>query len=142
VDELAEQLAIASGKALVSAMASRSWEDARAAMIKLWRRVHEGRIPQLESDLDKLHDDMLNARARKDADQEEELTDIWSVRFGRLISKNPDLIPDLRALLDKQLIPALPPGERAELRNTVINARASGKSKLIIAGGDLHISGS
>jgi len=111
-------------------------------MIELWRRVHKDKIPQLESDLDKLHSDMMDARTSEDTEREEILAAIWSTRFIQLIRKNSDLIPYLQALLDEHLIPALPPGAAGEVRNPVINARASGWSRQNIAGRDLHVNGS
>lgn len=57
-----DPIVLAAGTALVSAMATDVWQQARARVVALWRRVHPQQADTVEADLEGLHAQVLDAR--------------------------------------------------------------------------------
>jgi hypothetical protein len=96
----------AAGTALVQAMATDAWTQARQAVTRLWRRVHPGHGERVGGDLDELRAQVLRARAGGDAQTEQALEGAWQLRLQELLRMDPALAADLRQVLDQVLTPA------------------------------------
>ncbi|MFJ8542572.1 hypothetical protein ACIRFH_11250 [Streptomyces sp. NPDC093586] len=136
-----DPIVVSAGSALVGAMATDGWERAREALVSLWRRVRPEQADTVGAELAAVRAQLLVARSAGDTDTEEALTGSWRLRLQELLSENPALADELRRLLDQELAPAMTAHTRADGASTVINANASGNSRMFVAGRDQHITG-
>ena len=124
-----DPLVLAAASAVVTAMATDSWQQAREAVLKLWRRSRPDHIPAIETDLEETHAEIIAARTAGDRAAEEGLVADWQRKLRRLLEADPDLGIELRRVVDEELAPLLPTGERARLKNIQnITASAPGAS--------------
>jgi hypothetical protein len=137
-----DPVVLAAATALVGAMATDAWREARTAVVAWWRRVHPERADGVSAELEAVRAEVLAARARGDEDTEQALAGTWRLQLQRLLAETPDLGPGLRRLLDKYLAPGLPTGQQARVQQIVINAEARDQARQFIAGRDVHITGS
>ncbi|MFJ1871089.1 hypothetical protein [Streptomyces chartreusis] len=122
-----DPLVLAAASAVVTAMATDGWQQARAAVVKLWQRGRPDHLPAIEADLDDTHAEVATARAAGDGPAEEGLVSDWQRKLRRLLEADPDLRIELRQVLDNELIPLLPAGEQARVQNIQnITASAQG----------------
>ena len=112
-----DPLELAAASAVVTAMATDGWQQARAAVARLWRRSHPDHVPAIETDLDDTHAEVVAARAAGDRAAEEELVADWQRKLRRLIDADPDLGIELRRVLDEELAPLLSADEQAHIQN-------------------------
>jgi hypothetical protein len=137
-----DPLAQAAGTALIGAMVSSGWQEARAAVVAWWRKLHPGRADTIEAELDSARTLILAARERDDMDIEQALAGTWQRQLQQLLDQDPAIVPGLQRLLEEHLTPALHASQQAQAQQTIINAHAGGKARQYVAGRDLHISGS
>ncbi|MET9897038.1 hypothetical protein [Streptomyces sp. NPDC006446] len=118
MDEIA--LATAASSALVGAMATDAWQQAREGLIALWRRVRPERAERVGNQLEILHTQVLDARA-EDAPAEmlQGLEMTWRAQLGALLQHDPHAAAQLRRILDEQLLPALESGERERVYKVI-----------------------
>ena len=100
-----DPIVVAFGTALVSAMATDVWQQARASVVGLWRRVHPQQTDTVEADLEGLRTQVLDARQAGRADVEQALTGVWQGRLQQLLLDEPALATELRRVLDCRLRP-------------------------------------
>ncbi|MGW0698827.1 hypothetical protein ACWD0A_05715 [Streptomyces sp. NPDC002867] len=132
-----DPLAAAAATALVGAMATDAWQQARTSAVELWRRVHPERVPAVEAELAEVRAEVLEARQSNDPETEGHLASDWQRRLQRLLREDPDLARELRRVLDEELTPLLPTAEDRSHHGTLVQeARASGGSHIYQAGGD------
>ncbi|MET8538141.1 hypothetical protein ABZV67_42155 [Streptomyces sp. NPDC005065] len=127
---------VAFGTALVGAVATDTWQQVRAAVTGLWRRVHPHQADGIGTELDLLREDMVAARQSGDADTERDLEGAWRVKLQQLLRADPELAGELRRVLDQVLTPALAPAEQTRVQ-AIITGTASGRAHLSQAGGDV-----
>ena len=137
-----DPLVLAAGTALVGAMATDAWQQARTAVVAWWRKAHSGRAGTVGAELDTARAQLLAARERGDEDTEQALAATWRLRLQQLLDQDPAAGPGLQRLLEEHLTPALPAAEQARVRQIIINARARDQARQNIAGRDQHITGS
>lgn len=125
---------VAAGSAVVGAMASEGWQDARRAIAALWRKPHPERVPAIEADLEEVRAEVLTARKAADQQTEEELAVEWRRRLGRLVAADPELAEELRRIVD-----GLTPRADEGGAPGVMIARASGRASLFQSGRDMHV---
>jgi tetratricopeptide (TPR) repeat protein len=126
------------GMALIGAMATDTWQEARDAVARLWRRIR-GREPGgLEGELQALRRDAVAARRAGQADQERFLAAAWQDRLRALLAEDPAAATDFRAILDEVLLPKLAPAEREQIGQVLMHASADRGTVTQVAG-DLHI---
>ncbi|MEF2529775.1 MULTISPECIES: hypothetical protein [Streptomyces] len=130
------------GSALVGAMATDGWQQARAAVVDWWRRRRPDAAEAVGSELEVLRGRVLDARARSDGDTEGALAGSWRLRLQELLNEEPSLAGELQRLLEEHLAPALSADERERGRSVVMRAEAHGDSRVYMAGRDQHITGS
>jgi hypothetical protein len=134
-----DRIALTAGTALVGAMATDAWQQAHAAVVAMWRRVRPERADVVADELKSARKLMLAARQAGDEDTEHALVGAWRLQLQQLLDQDPAFAAELRRLLDEHLTPALAPGQQAAIRSVVQKARASGSSRIIQAGGDVHV---
>lgn len=122
---------------VVGAMATAGWESAQRAMGELWRRVHPERADTVVAELEEARADVLAARGRGDERTERELVVAWQTRLRRLLAADPEVVPELRRLVDA-LRPVAEQGG-APAGGTRLTANASGRSRVTMAGRDVNI---
>lgn len=134
-----DPIALAAGTALVTAMATDAWEQARNGMVMFWRRVRPEQADAVEQELADVRAQVLAARRDGDGDTERALTGSWQTRLQHLLRADPDLAAELRRVLDEALTPALSAGERTQIGSILMKAKATGQGRVYQAGRDLHI---
>jgi hypothetical protein len=112
-----DPLVLAAASAVVTAMATDGWQQAREAMVKLWRRSRPDHVLAIETDLDQTRDEVIAAHTAGDRAAEEGLVDEWGRKLQRLLGADPSLETELRRVLDEDLAPLLPAGEQTRLKN-------------------------
>jgi hypothetical protein len=137
-----DPVVLAAGTALVSAMATDAWQQARTAAAAWWRQIHPGSAGQVEADLDADRAQLIAARDGGDEDTEQALVGAWQLRLHKLLTEEPALAEGLRQLLDTHLQPALPAHEQTRISSIVLRADARDNSRVYMAGRDQHITDS
>jgi hypothetical protein len=135
-------LVLAAGTALVGAMATDAWQQARIAVVAWWRKSHPGQADAVEAELDTARAQVLAARERGDQDTEDALASVWRLRLQHLLDEDPTAGPGLQFLLEGYLTPALASSDQARVQQIFIIARAHDQAGQYIAGHDQHITGS
>src|SRR5437868_7101629 len=110
-----DPIALAAGTAVVSAMATDAWLQARTATVALWRRVRPEQAAGVESELAEVRTEVLAARAAGDPEAEAGLAGEWQNRLRRLLQADPGLGVELRRLLDEELTPVLSAPEQTRV---------------------------
>lgn len=136
-----DPLVLAAGTALIGAMATDAWQEARAAAVAWWRKAHPGQAGAVGAELDTARAQVLSARGRGDSDTEQALAGTWRLRLQQLLDQDPASGPALRRLLE-DLTRALPEAGQARVQQIIINAQAGDQARQYIAGRDQHITGS
>ncbi|MEU9350877.1 hypothetical protein AB0D65_07605 [Streptomyces griseoloalbus] len=132
-----DPLVLAAGTALVGAMATDAWQQARTSAVELWRRVHPERVPAIEAELAEVREEVLTARETHDVDAENGLAQDWQRKLQRLVRDHPELARELRRVLDQELAPLLPHRSGPAGPGTVSTATA-GDNSTIIQGRDIR----
>ncbi|MBL7257512.1 hypothetical protein [Paractinoplanes lichenicola] len=128
-----DPMVAAAGAALVAAIATDGWQQAKAGAVGLWRRVRPEEAETVDDELTAVRAEVIE----DDEHTRAALVGSWQVKLQRLIRDNPELGADLHTLLDDVLTPAL--GE--EQRSVVLKAEASGQARVYQAGRDMRITG-
>ncbi|MCT9084476.1 hypothetical protein [Streptomyces fulvoviolaceus] len=134
-----DPIVLAAGTALVGAMATDAWQQARSSLVELWRRVRPEQAEVVDAELGDVRAQVLAARQAGEADTEQALVADWQLRIQALLRANPAVAVELRQLLDTQLAPALSADERSRIGTLVMRAEASGSGRVYQAGRDQHI---
>jgi hypothetical protein len=134
-----DPLVLAAATALVTAMATDGWQQARSGAVALWRRVHPERVTAIEAELGEVRTELLAAREASDAPAEEGLVADWQRKLRRLLAEDPQLAGELRRVLDEQWTPLLGAAERTAVDVIVQSASATGHGQVYQAGRDQNI---
>ncbi|MGW0792978.1 hypothetical protein ACWD04_33470 [Streptomyces sp. NPDC002911] len=134
-----DPIVLAAGTALVSAMATDSWQQVRDATVRWWRGTGATNADAVGAQLDEVRPQVVTARQAGDEDSERELAEAWRARLQQAVRDRPDLAAELRSLFDEQVIPVLPDSEQSQMGSPVMKATASGNGRVYQAGRDQHI---
>ncbi|MET8336965.1 hypothetical protein [Streptosporangium canum] len=134
-----DPIVLAAGTALVTAMATDAWQEARDGVVALWRKVRPAQAEVVEAELDEVRSQVLDARRDGDADTEHALAGSWQVRLQQLLRQDPALADELKRVLDEVLTPVLEPADQVRIGSIVMKASASGRGRVYQAGRDQHI---
>lgn len=127
-------LASTAANALVESMTTAAWEQVKAAVGALWRRARPDGAEAVEDELSEARDELIEARKAQDEQAEQDLVGEWRRRFGRLVAGDPELVAELRSLVE-QTLSTLP----EQRRTTVLHANVSDHGQAFQAVGDQHI---
>lgn len=132
-------LAAAAATGLIAALTTDAWEQARSAIVGLWRRVHPERTQTIGDELAEVRQEALAARRQGDSGTEQGLEADWQRRLRRLLDADPGVAEELQRVLDDVLTPALGPADQERVGHIAIEAHASGHGRIFQAGRDMHI---
>jgi hypothetical protein len=124
-----EALALAAATAVVSALATDSWQQVRDAVVRLWRRARPDHAAAVESDLGDTRSELTAIRDAGDSSAEEGLVADWQRRLRRLLAADPALETELQRILDQEITPLLSAAEQERVR-IVQNVTASAPGAL------------
>lgn len=108
-----DPLELAAATAVVSALTTDGWQQARDAMVRLWRRARPAHVPAIESDLDDTRAELVTAPGDG---AEQLLVADWERKLRRLVAAEPDVALELRRVLDEELTPLLSDAEQERIR--------------------------
>ncbi|GGW39118.1 transketolase [Streptomyces griseoloalbus] len=128
---------LAAGTALVGAMATDAWQQARTSAVELARRVHPERVPAVEAEPAEVREEVLTAREADDADAENGLAQDWQRKLQRLVRDHPEPARELRRVPDQELAPLVPHRNGPSGPGTVSTATA-GDNSTVIQGRDIR----
>jgi hypothetical protein len=134
-----DPIAMAAGTALIGAMATDTWQQARTRVVEWWRAARPDEAESIHRKLTDAHTQVIAARQEDNEDREQDLITDWQMRLQVLLRANPALGEQLRMLLDDHLIPVLPTGEQHAVTSQVMKATASGHGRVYQAGRDQNI---
>ncbi|MFI1827205.1 hypothetical protein ACH41E_12280 [Streptomyces sp. NPDC020412] len=121
-------------------MATDAWQQARVAVVQLWRRARPEQAGAVEGELEEVRLGVIAAREAGDSETEQAFAGQWRLRFQQLLHEDPRLAEELRRLLDEEFTPTLADRERNGIASIVMNAKADGGGRVYQAGRDQHIS--
>ena len=113
-----DPLVLAAASAVVSALPTDSWQQARDAVVRFWRRARPDHASAVESDLDDTRSELVATQGTGDNSTEEELVADWQRRMRRLLTADPALGVELQRVLDEQIAPSLSATEQERVRIT------------------------
>jgi hypothetical protein len=135
-----DPIVLAAGTAVVGAMATDAWRQARTTVVALWRRARPNeRAEAVVAALESVRTRILAARSQGDGETEQALVGAWRLQLQQLLDEDPAMATELQHVLDECLTPALSPGEQNQVRSIIMKAEAHDESRGYQAGRDQHI---
>ncbi|WP_433043477.1 hypothetical protein [Dactylosporangium sp. CS-033363] len=116
LEEALVELASVAGATIATAMATDAWQTARNGIVRLLGRGGSDRAPVLEGRLDR--DNSHVAEAGDPAAMRRLMSQTWTAEFEGALDREPDLVDDLRALID-EIGHELTPPERTWIQQNV-----------------------
>jgi hypothetical protein len=110
-----DPVVLAFGTALVGAIATSTWQDVRDAVTGIWRRARPHKADEIGAELDKLREQILQARRGGDTATETALEGVWQVKLQQLLRAEPALAAELQRVLDEVLTPSLTATEQTRM---------------------------
>jgi hypothetical protein len=102
-------LAAVAGQTVVAAAVTDTWESAKRGFARLLGRGDPERTGRAEQRLEQLHQQLMAVPAADRELAQAQLAPMWQTRLFDLLEENPELMPDLRVLVD-QVQARLPAG--------------------------------
>lgn len=132
-------LASAAATAVVKALTTTMWEQARAAIGALWRRAHPDRAEAVEAEIADTREQLVQAQQVDDNQAEADLVAEWRSRLRRLLAADPSLADGLRQLVEH--LKAAQPEASGGVHIGCVNmqAEASDHGRVYQTLGDQHI---
>lgn len=134
-----DPIVLAAGTALVSAMATDAWQQARSATVAMWRGRRPEHAERVGEELDALRTQVLAARQQEDRDTERALASVWQLQLQQALLADPGFVAELRRLVADHLEPLLAQDERGRTGPAVMKAEARDNARVYMAGRDQHI---
>jgi hypothetical protein len=137
VDADLAELTMTAAVTLIRQLTTDGWQLARSAMVAMWRMFMPAHASTVEAQLTDARTAALNARQAGDEHGEADLVSLWGGRLLSLVAADPAVVAELRRLLavwDPEPRPAAAGGPRVDAR-----VRASGSSRVIVAGQDVYV---
>jgi hypothetical protein len=101
---------------IVALLTTDAWGTAKAAIRRLWQRVHPERLDTVLAELDETREELVAACAAGDDATRAAMVVEWQRRLVRLLAADPAAAPLLRDLLAEELAPALSRGGPVAVR--------------------------
>lgn len=127
--------------ALVGAMTTDAWTQARTALVTWWRRIRPQQANGVDAALVECRNRVTSARRGGDRQAESRMVDAWGARLTALLEDDPSLADELRRLIDEEIAPLLPRADGTRSESHDFRAEASGHGRVYQAGHDQHIYG-
>jgi hypothetical protein len=123
-----DPVVVAFGTALVGAMATEVWQQARSAVVALWQRIRPQQADTVAADLEGLRGQVLDARQAGQTEIEQALIGVWQGRVQQLLLDEPAVAAELRQVLDDALTPALSLAEQSRVGTLIMTGSSRGSS--------------
>lgn len=94
-------LAAVAGQTVVAAAVTDAWESAKRGFARLLGRGDPERTGLAEQRLEQSHEQLMAVPAADLELAQAQLAPTWQTRLFDLLEENPELIPDLRVLVDQ-----------------------------------------
>jgi hypothetical protein len=132
MDSGSAALLSAAAATLVTSMTTDSWEQVKAAFVRLWRR-HAEQAEAVSADLADARSEVVTARAAGDEQAGADLVSEWQGRLRRLVAGDEELQGDLRQFTEefRHLL-----GGHGEAGQVVMRAEVHGPGRVNQAGHD------
>lgn len=112
---------MAFGAALVSAMATDAWQQARTSVVALCRWLRPSQQAEaVEAELDDLHEQVVATREQDRPALEQALAGVWQDRLQELVEDDPAAASELRRILEQTLTPMLDPADQARIGQIMV----------------------
>ncbi|MFH8497848.1 hypothetical protein [Streptomyces coeruleorubidus] len=134
-----DPIVLAAGTALVGAMATDAWQQARSGMVTWWRRTRPEQADSVDADLVLTRERLVDARRADDSETEQALVAAWQSRFQQLLQSHPSVAVDLARFTADHF--ARISENRAQTPSPTMHATASGNGRVYQAGRDQHNTG-
>ncbi|MEV5972284.1 hypothetical protein [Streptomyces sp. NPDC051921] len=128
------------GTALVGAMATDAWQQARDGVVALWRRVHPERAEEVGEDLARLH--TLVGDGQENPEVGEAMAQLWQLRLRDLLLANAGLTAELTrqlAELADEITARGATGDDPVVNSQHLEAHATDSGRVYQAGRDMTI---
>ena len=132
-------LSSAAATTLVVAMTTDSWEQVKAALVKLWRLRHPGQAQAVGADLTAARSGVVAARGASDEQAEADLLAEWRSRLRRLVADDEQLQDELRRFTERFRHLLSEPGG---VSRVVMRAEVHGSGRVNQAGHDQTVTSS
>lgn len=123
---------------VVQLMATTAWEQAKSAVVGLWRRVHPEWAETVQAELEASRVEVLAARQVGNEQVEQALAGEWQGRLRSLVAADPQLVDELRRVVT-ELCAALADADPRQGATLIMQATTFGDSRVNQAGRDLHV---
>jgi hypothetical protein len=134
-----DPIVLAAGTALIGAIATDGWQQAREAVVRLWSRVHPRKKAEaVGGELEKARGQVLQARLVGDTEAEKALETAWQAKLQQLLLADPALGAELQLILDQVLTPVLTPAEQGRVGKIIMTGSSHGSSTFTQIGIQTH----
>ncbi|WP_017241359.1 hypothetical protein [Streptomyces sp. SS] len=133
-------VAEAASTALVGAMATDAWRQARDGVVALWRRVHPERAEDVGEDLTRLHEIVGDGEGGAEAG--EAMARLWQLRLRDLLLADAELTTELTgrlARLTDEIVARNASAGDQGIGTQHLEAHATGEGRVYQAGRDLNV---
>ncbi|MFJ4684735.1 hypothetical protein [Streptomyces sp. NPDC088789] len=128
-------LAGTAGGAVVTAMVTDGWQQARSGVVDLWRRFRPEAVDLVEQDFDSSRIDITSADDEALDVTQAAMTTLWQGHVLALLQRNPQAVAELRTLLSSLETRAAGSTDGGVHQT----AKASGRAQVYQAGRDQTI---
>ncbi len=97
----------ATGSAVVKVLASDRWQQAKAALVRLWQNEGPEQRSAVSEEIDATRESVLAARDCDDEEAEHKLVAQWHRRLSGLAGKSPRAGAEIETVLNEDLRPLL-----------------------------------
>ena len=134
-----DPLTIAAASALVKVLSSDSWQVAKSAVVRLWRREDPERQSAVSQEVDATRRSVLAARATNDETAEQRLAAQWHRQLSGLAGRSPEASAELQDFLDQEIRPLLPDQDQEHV--ITVQQQIHAGRDAYVAGRDMNIFG-
>jgi hypothetical protein len=129
------------GPTVVAAMATDAYQQAKDAVVSVWRRLIPFGADGVEAHLEEAHTAVVAAREQGDEVTEQNLGVLWQRHLQTLFTADPGAAVELRAALIEAgaVVPAAPAGVESHHGDRHLEAKATGNATVYQAGNNQHI---
>jgi hypothetical protein len=137
LDAILTQLATTAGTTIAAAMATDTWQAARAGIVKLFSHRGPAEQAAIEAQLDR-HNAQVE-RADDPAEVRRMMSARWNSELEGMLMESPDLAGDLQTLVTS-IQEALPQQGQAVVQHTVQNVTVGGYSNItpVVMNGNVY----
>jgi hypothetical protein len=133
--ELTDLASNAAGQ-MIKVLATDGWTAVKSAFVSLWWRLHPDRV---DAELTQARNELVAAKQHGDAtDLENLLVDEWRIKLTRLLLAHPEVVDDLRRLVDNELSKSGSSGQQ-KIGAMTVEMRVTGGGDAYLAGRDMTI---